>query len=298
MSIVERYRIINRLGDQKVRKFGEIFAVESRLNGRKGVMKAVRKGNGTQTIEDCLRHEAGFSFDFPGLPDILDFHDGDKEILLVRNFTDGIPLHAFWQDLRRNEQAPFLCQLTAQLIPLFDHLQTSGITHCDLKPGNILITGNKDRFSVHLIDFGLALRKSAPVERSILFPLGYAAPELLLNHLDIVDHRTDIFALGIVYWRLCTGKLPLTHPNPSIYTNLQLTHPLPDDAALPKGAYPILTKMSYRHPFGIPPNRMHPEEVKAQLTQAMCQRYSCLNDVLGDMEQLPRPPFYQRISFR
>jgi serine/threonine-protein kinase len=161
------------------------------------------------------------------------------------------------------------------------------VVHCDIKPSNILVKKTEDDFEIALIDFGLAVRTTEPENRKILFPLGFAAPELLLNELDLVDHRTDLFALGISCWNLFTGELPLTHPNPSIYTNLQLTHPLPDHSSLPKGLYPILKKMANKHVFRTAPNLMTAEERKMALKEGLLGRYATLSEVLIDLTNVP-----------
>jgi serine/threonine protein kinase len=116
--------------------------------------------------------------------------------------------------------------------------------------------------------------------------LGFAAPELLLNRLSIVNQSTDIYALGILIWRLYTGELPLTHPNPSIFTNLQLTHPLPNDSSIPKRLFPILEKMTVKHQFQLPPNKMGRNEVDELLSKAMLQRYTNLTEVLNDIQEM------------
>ncbi|OFZ61035.1 MAG: hypothetical protein A3D92_22085 [Bacteroidetes bacterium RIFCSPHIGHO2_02_FULL_44_7] len=298
MSIAEQYQIIKALGDQKVRRFGDVYFVESKKDGSKGVLKHVRKSSASQIAAERLRQEACFTFNHEGLPQTLDFYESESEVLLVRAYATGLPLHTFWLALRKKERIPFLQDFVTKLIPLFATLKKEGVVHCDLKPGNILIEGDISDFRVHLIDFGLALRIHDREERKLLFPLGYAAPELLLHHLDLVDQRTDIFALGIIIWRLFAGKLPLVHPNPSIYTNIQLTHPLPDDTSLPRGLYAILRRMSSRHAFQMPPNKMDYEELRACLRGALNERYVSLTEVAEDLNRLPKPRFYQRISFR
>lgn len=282
MSIVDRYRILERLGNQSVRKFGEVFLVEAKADQSKAVMKAIRKVPKTETICTRLRHEASFSFDHPGLPTVLETIETNTELLVVRNYVEGIPLDQYWSQLKKKEQLPFLVAFLQKLAVLFQEIHSQGVVHCDIKPGNLLIESIEGDFQLSLIDFGLALRKDDMENREILFPLGFAAPELLLNQLDIVDHRTDIYALGVLIWRLFTGKLPLTHPNPSIFTNLQLTHPLPEHSVIPKKVFPILSKMCKKHSFNQPPNRMPTEEVRTFLIQARNQRYNGITEILED----------------
>lgn len=285
MSISENFKIIERLGNQKVRKFGELYFVERKQDDLKAVMKVIKKRTGSELIENRLRHESTFSFDLEGLPKIIDVFESDTELIVIRSFKAGVPLDKHWAGLKRKERSPFLLHLIEKLDLIFEHLEKEKIVHCDIKPGNIIVGENN---SIDLIDFGLSLRKENLDERTTLFPLGFAAPELLLNKLELVNQSTDIYALGILIWRLYTNRLPLAHPNPSVFTNLQLTHPLPDDSELPKRLFPILLKMTNKHQFKVPPNKMDQSEVRDYLKKAIENRYTNLHDVQEDMKQALR----------
>lgn len=291
MEFSEKYKLESRLGNQRKRKFGEIFKATDIRTNETVVLKAVRRDTSDPTVENRLRAEAGFTFEVSGLPKTIDFKEDESTLFLVRAYAGGTPLDVYWKTLKRKHQLPFLKEFLEKLRPIFDHLNEQGIVHCDIKPSNFLIEEVGTSFRVHLLDFGLALRLSETSinrERKLLFPLGYAAPELLLNYLNLVDQRTDIFALGVVFWRLLADKLPLTHPNPSIFTNLQLTHPLPEHSAISKKMHAVLTKMSYKHSFRMPPNRMDENEVYPLLQQAMQERYASLEEVVAAFAPLKR----------
>lgn len=284
MSIAEDYKIISRLGSQTRRKFGDVFLGESKNDGRQVVIKAVAKQN-NQIAVDRLRNEISFSFNHQGLPKVIDSYENENELFLVKEYADGIPIDQFWDKLKRQQRIGMLKTIAPKILELLEILKNKDIVHGDLKPGNILIDEND--LSVHLIDFGLAIDTSQIERRELLFPLGFAAPELLLNQLELVDHRTDQFAFGIIIWRLFAGTLPLTHPNPSIFTNLQLTHPLPDHPNIPKALYQVLQKMCSKHQFQIPPNKMKNDEVKACLIQGMNSRYSTIQELKEAFTNLP-----------
>jgi serine/threonine protein kinase len=275
---------MKRLGNQSKRKFGEVFLVEHKETQERSVMKLVKKQKTNNHIVEQLKDESLFDFDLDGLPKVIETFESSTEYICLLSYKNGIPLDVYWKSLKRKERLPFLIHLIHELNTIFNHLRKKHIVHCDIKPGNILI--NPQDKSVSLIDFGLAIRTDQIKKRETLFPLGYAAPELLLNHLDIVDQTTDIFALGILIWRLYEGKLPLTHRNPSIYTNLQLTHPLPESTEIKKGLFQILSKMTYKHQFKIPPNKMEQTEVKQWLRDAQKKRYQNLESVLNDLKSM------------
>lgn len=277
----EKYRILQRLGKQQQRKFGDVFLVEDKITGESGTMKVVAK-SGNELRESRLRAEAGFEFDHPQLPKTHYTFESETELVVVKNYFPGVPLDTFLKSVKPKQKPAVLVRLLEQLKSVFEELNRQQIVHLDIKPSNLIINGTPEQFEVYLIDFGMAMRTNAVDHRGTLFPLGYAAPELLLNRLHLVDQRTDLFALGIVLWQSFTGKLPLLHPNPSITTNLQLTHPLPDHDDIPKRYLPILKRLCAKYSFGVPPNQLPAETMDANLKEAMDQRYTNLEEMIAD----------------
>lgn len=286
MEELSKYRILHELGSQKNRKFGKVYLVEHTESGIKAVLKHLSKDSAKETIIERLRSEASFDFEMTGLPKTLLFHENETELILLKEYFEGIPLDIFWKEIRNKDRLITLKSIFNQLGPLFRHLKEQSIAHCDLKPSNIIVHQHENELSVALIDFGLAIRYPATEQRSILFPLGYAAPELLLNELDLIDERTDFYSLGIIIWRLYEGKLPFMHPNPSIYTNLQINHPLPEPDHMSKGMFNLVKKLSSKHSFGLPPNQLNSEDRKMYLRTAINRRPSTISEILTELNDV------------
>jgi eukaryotic-like serine/threonine-protein kinase len=90
-----------------------------------------------------------------------------------------------------------------------EHGKPLGIVHRDVTPANVIVSGSG---TVKLIDFGLAkVTASRGTKTGILKgKLGYMAPEYTLGQLD---HRADLFAVGVIAHELLTGKRLFDHPN-------------------------------------------------------------------------------------
>jgi serine/threonine protein kinase len=92
-----------------------------------------------------------------------------------------------------------------------DFANRHGVTHRDIKPANILLAGGSD---VKISDFGAAIIRHASIERTQVTGIGspaYMSPQQVQEqHLD---HRTDIYSLGVVLHQLLTGELPYTAAN-------------------------------------------------------------------------------------
>lgn len=97
-----------------------------------------------------------------------------------------------------------------------DQLHRQGLVHKDLKPANLLVTGADE---VRITGFGLASR--LPRERQQLEPpetmagtLAYMAPEQTGRMNRSVDSRSDLYAIGVTFYRMLTGALPFTAASP------------------------------------------------------------------------------------
>jgi serine/threonine-protein kinase len=91
-----------------------------------------------------------------------------------------------------------------------DAAHAKGLVHRDIKPGNVLLTIRDGEERAYLTDFGLAKRSSTMAELTVAGSLvgtaDYMAPEQVNG--DPADARTDVYALGCVFFQMLTGKVP------------------------------------------------------------------------------------------
>jgi len=146
----------------------------------------------------------------PHIVQVYDFGRTEEYFYFVMEYVDGVNLRALIRDgkLRPDEALKIVPQICEAL--QFAH--DEGIVHRDIKPENILID-KKGR--VKIADFGLAkLIGHAADDLSLtgtgqlMGTLGYMAPEQL-QQAHGVDHRADIYSLGVVFYEMLTGQLPI-----------------------------------------------------------------------------------------
>ena len=295
-EFLSQFHSLRELGSQKRRKFGRVYYGISKVSQQGIVIKSITKTPKNSVAIAQLHNEANFNFDFQGLPSGVELFETQDTFYLTKPYIAGITIDQYWKQLKKKNRIPFLKTFLEKLSPILTHLETNLIVHGDIKPGNILI---KEDSNIELIDFGLATKTDQENKRKTLFPLGFAAPELILNKLEIANSTTDIYALGITIWHLFTNEMPLSHPNPSIYTNLLLNLDLPKHSAINKEIHAILLKMTAKYRFQIPPNKMSESEVINLLKMAMLERYQHIDAVSEAFKQIPeKKNFYQRISLR
>ncbi len=152
-------------------------------------------------------------------PNIVAVHDSGRAgdfFYLLMEYVDGVNLREAMRSCR------FTAAQALAIVPhICDALQFAhdeGVLHRDIKPENILLDG-KGR--VKLADFGIAKLLGDRAEEMPGWPLegnltqggavlgtpNYMAPEQRLTPAD-VDHRADIYSLGVVFYELLTGELP------------------------------------------------------------------------------------------
>jgi tRNA A-37 threonylcarbamoyl transferase component Bud32 len=153
-------------------------------------------------------------------PNIVAVHDVGRAgefYYFVMEYVDGANLRQVLRDGKLTpEQA---LRIVPQICDALQYAHEEGVVHRDIKPENILLD-RKGR--VKIADFGLAKLLGRDTgnftltgSRQVMGTLYYMAPEQVERPLD-VDHRADIYSLGVVFYEMLTGQLPVGRfPMPS-----------------------------------------------------------------------------------
>ncbi len=141
-------------------------------------------------------------------PHIVQIHDAvidDRDAYVVMEYVRGGTLEAFTQPDRL---LPFerLVEIIFKCTRALDYAYLQGVTHRDIKPANILLT-TADGQDIKISDFGAAIFTATETAQLTGFGSpAYMSPEQIREHP--LDHRTDIYSLGVVMYQLLTGRLP------------------------------------------------------------------------------------------
>jgi serine/threonine protein kinase len=139
----------------------------------------------------------------PGIVTVFDYAERDGAPYLVMEYVEGPIL----QRLLGRGRLPVkqAVDMTLQLLAALDHAHAQGVVHRDIKPANIIV-GPGSRLKI--TDFGIARMEASALTNAgtLLGTPSYMAPEQARG--ERVDHRADLFAVGVVFLRMLTGSLP------------------------------------------------------------------------------------------
>lgn len=145
----------------------------------------------------------------PNIVGIYDFGQANGLYYFLMEFVDGVNLR---QMIRTERLSPReALAIVPQVCDALQYAHDQGIVHRDIKPENLLIDR---RGRVHIADFGLAKLVGGVADarltqsQHVMGTPHYMAPEQFEKPLS-VDHRADIYSLGVVLYEMLTGELPL-----------------------------------------------------------------------------------------
>jgi serine/threonine-protein kinase len=164
----------------------------------------------------------------PGITTVYEMFEHAGRWLMVMEFVRGETLEALIA--RTGPLSPEnAAEICLPALAALAHAHSLGVVHRDLKPANLMIT---EGGVVKVMDFGIARVSGSEHLTSTGFMMGtpaYMAPEQVLGRE--IDARSDLYAMGVVFYRLVTGRLPFTGETPFAVAQAQI-----NDVHTPIGA--------------------------------------------------------------
>ena len=214
--------------------------------------------------------EIGKLMDHPGVMKV--FSDDDRsQVYMVMEWVEGRLLRKILGEQPKLPQERAI-QITLRILDALDYIHAHGVVHRDLKPENVMVD---EHDNIKLIDFGIAGNAGS---RRLTFAkfsptMGtpdYVSPEQVKGQRG--DARSDLYALGVMFYEMLTRKVPFSGANPFLIMNDRLlNNPVPPREIDPT-ITPQLQEIIYRALERNPKNRYasardfardleHPEQV-------------------------------------
>jgi len=217
---IGHYEVVSAVGAGGM---GEVYRAVDRRLGRAVALK-VLPSHVPPEDERARRFmgeaRSASAFNHPNVATIYDVGDSDGVGYIAMELVEGETLaHRLGQGTLALAE---IVEIATQLVDALDAAHAQGIMHRDIKPANLMLTS---RQQVKVLDFGLAKntdaqerdRPGAPTLASetvaglVLGTIDYMSPEQATGRR--VDHRSDLFSVGVVLYQMATGSLPFAAPS-------------------------------------------------------------------------------------
>ncbi|HEY4055252.1 MAG TPA: serine/threonine-protein kinase [Kofleriaceae bacterium] len=213
-TVLDRYRVEAVLGAGAM---GSVFRGRDLKLDRDVAIKALHpifSNDPTMLARFHREAQAAARLQHPNLISVLDVGVADDMQVMVLEFAKGPRLSDL---INKKPMAPErIIMLVRQLLAGLAHAHAAGLIHRDLKPANVMVEIADDGTEIpRIVDFGIAILRdgdeSTPGGRltetgQILGTPLYMAPEQAKG--ETIDHRIDLFALGIVVYEMLCGETP------------------------------------------------------------------------------------------
>lgn len=218
---------------------GVVYLARHRKTGESVALKVLLPAEGGSEPQFVREAAIAARLHHPAVVGIREIGAYRGVLYFTMAYVDGTTLDAYLRS-----ESPSLTERLRMFIRVGEavqHAHGRGVLHLDLKPQNILISRRGEAF---LTDFGLARivdgrsvlaerrRRATDEEETVIGTPWYMSPEQISGHLGELDARSDVFSLGVLLYKLLTGRVPFEGKDYlEVLRNIQFASPRPMGSA-------------------------------------------------------------------
>jgi serine/threonine protein kinase len=268
LSQIKHYRILHEIGGGG---FAKVYVAQDENLKREVAIKVLHANLAEDNdFRRFFEREAQLvaALEHLAVVPIYDYGEINGQLYLVMRLMRGGTLADRLEKSKKALTLAEVIRLLERLAPTLDAIHAKGVIHRDLKPSNILYD---EAGSAYIADFGIARVQQATTrltQTGLSFGTPqYSSPEQITGE-GTLDHRSDIYTLGVILYELLTGEYPYWSDTPLGWVYKHLEAPIPNvrdiNHKLPEGVQAVLEGM---------------------LAKAREDRYDSVEAVLADLKR-------------
>ncbi|CAD8206542.1 unnamed protein product [Paramecium octaurelia] len=168
-------------------------------------LNKIREGkSNTERMNDIINEiQILYRLNHPNIVRIKEIYDKTNQIVIIHEYVDGQTLERFINEHGTQLHQTEIQSIMRQILLAIVYIHEQGLLHRDIKPDNIMIDKH---LNIKLIDFGLATKQGSPLCVLKCGTPGYIAPEIINSQKPQYNNKSDIFSLGVVFYKLITQQ--------------------------------------------------------------------------------------------
>ncbi len=206
-SQIGKYKLLRLIGEGGM---ASVYEAEHETLGSKAAIKVLNPLlSSNKQIRERFKNEARLmaSLEHPNITRVLDYEESDSHLAIAMELLPGEDLSARIRRQGKLSEAEIV-RIFEQVLQGFEYAHSKGVVHRDIKPSNIFLLPNGQ---VKILDFGIAkLFDNGGEMTQTGTQMGtpvYMSPEQV-NAEKNIDHRSDIYSLGVTLFYALSGKAP------------------------------------------------------------------------------------------
>ncbi len=221
-TLANRYQITGELGRGGM---GVVYRARDPLLGRDIAVKLIPPLLLTAQAEERLRREAQLvaQMDHPAIVPLFDIGEHEGSLFLLMPVVEGRNLRTFMGEKPRS--LGLVLDIVGQVADALAYSHNLGVVHRDVKPENVMVSGDESAPRTRVTDFGLARTSSyAYFTRSgaLVGTMSYFSPEQVLG--QHIEGRSDVYSLGVMLFESICGEVPFTGETQSVLYRIAHEH--------------------------------------------------------------------------
>ena len=245
---IGKYRVVGQLGRGAM---GTVYRAVDVTLDREVAIKVLNPDLTDPRIIKRFRSEATTlaKLNHPGIATIYELLPSGADLLIVLELVVGETLESI-SSRSGALPPPDAVRIADSILSALEHAHRVGVVHCDIQPANIMVT---EHGGIKIMDFGTARVRDAEratIDGYMMGTPAYMSPEQVLG--QPIDARADLYALGVVLYRLLCGALPFTTETAIATVQQQVSTPPPPLSShcegLPEWCEPIVQRALAKSP--------------------------------------------------